>query len=81
MKGILKIKDHFLKRGITNTYLAEKAGIAPADLFELDEKNIYNKKVLIERVASILAVNSFDLSGPGSSGNHPKTKSVLELEE
>lgn len=79
--SILKIKEHFLNKGITNTYLAEKAGISLADLFELDGKNIYNKKTLIKRVASILEVNSFDISAPGSSGNFQKTKTVLEMEE
>ncbi len=81
MKSILKIKDHYLKIGITNTYLAEKSGITPADLFELDEKNLYSKKALIERVASILEVNPLDLSVPSPSRNFQKTKSVLEIEE
>ncbi len=77
MKSILKIKDHFLKKGITNTYLAEKVGITPAVLFELDDKNIYNKKALIEMVAEILEINPLNLSAPGSIKNFQKSKSAF----
>ncbi len=74
MKNILKIKDQYWNMGITNTYLAEKAGITPADLFELDEKHIHNKKVLIERVAAILEVDSGKLALPCSlRNNHEKS--------
>lgn len=53
MKNTLKIKDKYLSIGITNTFLAEKAGITPAELFELDQE-VSSRKVMFNRIMGVI---------------------------
>lgn len=54
MKRILKIKQHYYERGITNTYLAEKAGIKPSELFEYKNEEKFTCRIFLNRVLGVI---------------------------
>lgn len=57
MKKILKIKKQHLQNGITNSFLAEKAGVSISDLYELGDDHIFYRKNFILRISDILEIN------------------------
>lgn len=54
MRSGLRIKDHYITQGITNSLLAERAGIKISDLYIIPEHNPFIQSRVKEKILNVI---------------------------